>query len=1220
MADRSWRTVACTVVAQNYLPAARVLARSYRQHHPDHDMVIAVIDGPRGAVEEAHALVVGPDWFDVDPDEYLRMATAYSLMELATAVKPFLLRRLRRRAEVVLYLDPDIQVFAPFGEITDLATAHAVVLTPHTLEPIPRDGMEPGEAVIMGTGIFNLGFVAVGQGSEAFLDYWAERLRHDAIVAPEQQLFTDQRWVDQVPALFRHHVVRDPGCNVAYWNVWQRPIGQDAAGRWTAGGYPLRFFHFSGYRPEKPWLLTLHCARRPRTVLSEHPTLRELCDGYRRALLAQGYTDRLETVPYGFARLGDGTPLTRTMRRVFRAGWIEAERSGQPVPPHPFGEDGGAGFREWLTSPADVGQAAAGLHRWAMAVWSSRADLQVALPRPWGDDAAGYRFWCRKSGIAEGELAEWASPAEPEAVPAPEDAFGVNLLGYLTAELGLGEMGRIVHEALEAAGVPVASVVEEHTVSNRTSLRRPATLGRPRFPVSIVAVNADQTRAVLAAHPEVGQGRYRIGLWAWELEDFPAWLHDAFDLVDEVWTVSEFCREALARYAPVPVRAIPVPVRDPGEPVARARRPGDPVRFLFVFDFNSVGQRKNPWGLVEAFRRAFDDDDRSDVRLVIKTINAGRHPDAAERLRSLVAADDRIELLERYLTVGELEELYARSDCYVSLHRSEGFGLTVAEAMARGLPTIATDYSATTELMTAEVGWPVPYRLVAVGAGNQPYHPDARWAEPDLDAAARAMREVADDPAEAARRGRAAREHLLATRTMDAAANWLRDAVEQARQRWRLPRSVPPPAVGSPLEPLRTAREALRWRADVAAPSRTPFASAVRRAVLRAIDHYDVHQRRVLSALADGAEGTAERLAAETGALRRDLDNVVGTRLAALQRSVQQHDEAMRSLERSLGERLEQLRDVVSALQDSVEEENKRTFDRFLDRDRRCDQIETDLGQARRDVGAAHAALVAQHPVPPEDATAVVCDAGVLLLPVDDEVVLPWLRYHRSWETEEAELMARLAGGGVFLDVGAHVGYHTLRLLQDGAATRAIAVEAHPGTAELLRRNVQANVPTPAGQKVVVLPVAAWDTNGEVVLRQVEPGNSGDYRADPALDPALGRDGLRVPAVRLAERPEVRAQPIGLVKVDLQGRDHRALAGLAEVLLADRPHVVCEFSPEAVTELGDDPLAVLAGYRELGYEIRDLSGVALSSDRATLLCARRAEAAFLTLWLTPSRS
>ena len=162
------------------------------------------------------------------------------------------------------------------------------MLTPHTLEPIPRDGMEPGEAVIMGTGIFNLGFVAVGPGSEAFLDYWAERLRHDAIVAPEQQLFTDQRWVDQVPALFRHHVVRDPACNVAYWNVWQRPIGQDAAGGWTAGGCPLRFFHFSGYRPEKPWLLTLHCARRPRTVLSEHPRLRELCDGYRGAFVGAG--------------------------------------------------------------------------------------------------------------------------------------------------------------------------------------------------------------------------------------------------------------------------------------------------------------------------------------------------------------------------------------------------------------------------------------------------------------------------------------------------------------------------------------------------------------------------------------------------------------------------------------------------------------------------------------------------------------------------------------------------------------------------------------------------------------------------------------------------------------------------------------------------------------------------------------------------------------------
>src|SRR5512139_564320 len=166
--------VACTVVARNYLPAARVLASSYREHHPDHEFVIGVIDAPWGTDRrEADCRVTGPRVFGIDEQDYLRMATAYSVTELATAVKPYLLRELRGGAEVVVFLDPDIQVFSPMPELAELAVGHGLVLTPHFLAPLPRDGKEPDEAVIMGTGVFNLGFLAVGPGSGPFLDFWA---------------------------------------------------------------------------------------------------------------------------------------------------------------------------------------------------------------------------------------------------------------------------------------------------------------------------------------------------------------------------------------------------------------------------------------------------------------------------------------------------------------------------------------------------------------------------------------------------------------------------------------------------------------------------------------------------------------------------------------------------------------------------------------------------------------------------------------------------------------------------------------------------------------------------------------------------------------------------------------------------------------------------------------------------------------------------------------
>jgi glycosyltransferase involved in cell wall biosynthesis len=261
----------------------------------------------------------------------------------------------------------------------------------------------------------------------------------------------------------------------------------------------------------------------------------------------------------------------------------------------------------------------------------------------------------------------------------------------------------------------------------------------------------------------------------------------------------------------VPVKVIPVPVPDRGESARPA--PGAPVRFLFVFDFNSTGQRKNATGLVTAFQRAFPG--RDDVELVIKATNGALHPSQAERLRLMVRGDARIRLLERYLSVAELDELYRHSHAYVSLHRSEGFGLTVAEAMIRSLPVICTDYSGTAEFVDDSVGWPIPYRMVEVGEDVRPYHADGHWAEPDLDAAAAAMREIADNPAEAARRGKAAREHLVHSRSVAAAAEWMRAELTAAYQAWQPepePEPPPKPATGLRRVARGGVRRLRRWR------------------------------------------------------------------------------------------------------------------------------------------------------------------------------------------------------------------------------------------------------------------------------------------------------------------------------------------------------------------------------------------------------------------------
>lgn len=1219
------RVTACTVVARNYLPAARVLATSYLAHHPGHDFVIEVIDAAWHETEDENGWkIVGPGLTGIGEDDYFRMATAYSVTELATAVKPYLLRELRKTSDVVMYIDPDVEVFAPMPELAELAVAHSIVLTPHFLQPLPRDGKEPSEAAIMGSGIFNLGFVATGPGSEAFLDFWAERLRHDAIVAPQQQLFTDQRWVDQVPALFPNVVLRDPGFNVAYWNIHERPV-REQDGEFTAGGEPLRFFHYSGYRPERPWILTSHAPFRPRVLLSEHPTVRQLCDSYGTKLKANGYAETLESIPYGFAKAADGTKISPAMRTLFRDAWVKAERKKKDPPPHAFDAVHHAALKEWLTALPEHAPKDSGLNRLALAVWESRPDLQMAFPHPHGADAEGFRAWCGTSGIREGALPAWALPQEPRALTEPEDAFGVNVVGYLTAELGVGEMARIVHDAINQSGVEVVSVVEDELVTNRKGLDEPETVGEPRFPVSLLCVNADQTQSVLRHRPQVGHHRYRIGLWAWELEDFPEHLHAAFHLVDEVWTVSDFCRDALSRHSPVPVKTIPVPVRDPGEP---DRRTVDgQTRFLFAFDFASIGERKNPWGAVEAFQRAFEG--RDDVRLVLKAINGAKHPQTAEKLRVRIAGDDRIELIERYLSVFELDELYATSTAYVSLHRSEGFGLTVAEAMARALPVISTDYSSTTEFLDERTGWPVPYRLVPVGKGNYPYPEDSLWAEPDLDAAAAAMREVADNPDEAARRGRAARAHVLRTRSMRTAATWVRDQLQAAYTSWKSPHVSP---TGQPLEDplrsLRDSRQALLWRAEVGTASRIPLAPVLRRAVLRSIDHYDVHQRKMLGAVVDGVEGTLGAMMARLEAVERNTDRLtlieheiseIADRGRDLGQDVARIDRSVAGLTAGRDEQLASIVDErLAKVWERLDASDRKTFDMFAERDRRLDDDELRFTHVVDDVAAVYQVQRLRHAPVPADADVVVCDAGTLIMPKDG-VVLPWLMQHRSWERSEADLMSELVGDGTFLDIGAHVGYHTLRLLQrTSGMAGAIAVEASPSNAAYLRRNIAVNIGD--GAPVTVLAMAAWDTDGEIRLVQEQQDNSGDYRAHEVSDTGAG--GVVIPAVRLDGRDEVTGSRITLVKIDLQGRDHRALNGLTAVLERDRPHVVCEFDPQTIEDLGDDPAEVLAGYRKLGYEpapVREDGAAGGEHADAELIDeARNCASGFVTLWLRPS--
>ncbi|PSL55412.1 glycosyl transferase family 1 [Saccharothrix carnea] len=776
---------ACTVTAERGLAAATVLAESYLRHHPGHRFAVAVLDGPHGVETRNGVTYLGPDRFGLTEDEFLALAGGHPLPQLAAAVKPWLLRTLLADAPSVTYLSPTSLVLGPLPAVTGLSVA------PHFAHPVTGRDAESDEARLIGSGVHNPGYLVVTEPD--LPELWIDAVLGDRVIRFDRDAFCDQEWFDQAVSHFPHTTVTDPGVGFGTWNAFER------------AGARLTLVDLLGFDPEQPWLLSTEFTHRPATLLSERPELRELTADYAERLVEAGWPAAEDVLPSWLDELPDGTPLTPLLREAYRAG-VQASRAPRkpaPVPPHAFT---GKPFRDWLTERSEHG-----VSRIATAIWHGRPDLRAVFGRPW---SPGFAQWCRTSAVTEGLLPDWAVPGPDTSPQPPRDRFGVNLVGHLTAVLGVGELARVLHEALHLAAVPVASVVEDRFVANRTDLDQPDDVGRPEFPVSLLCVNADLVRAVVEQHPEVAHERYRIGVWSWELDEFPAAMHE-FDCVDEVWTISEFARASIAAHTDKPVRVIPLPVRP--APAISPQRPEGPIRFLFAMDFNSVVARKNPFGAIEAFRRAFPD--RRDVELVIKAINGDQHVPARERLRAAAAEDDRVTVLERYLTVQELRELYAGSHCYVSLHRSEGFGFTVAEAMALGLPVITTDYSGTAEFVVREHAWPVPYRMTEVGPGSPPYPPDYRWAEPDLDAAAAAMREVADDPERAVARGLAARERLLAERTFDTTAAWVRDRLAEAHATWRERRAPQPP----PAPPAKTQR----------------VVPLLRKAAVVAIDKYD---------------------------------------------------------------------------------------------------------------------------------------------------------------------------------------------------------------------------------------------------------------------------------------------------------------------------------------------------------------------------------------------
>jgi glycosyltransferase involved in cell wall biosynthesis/SAM-dependent methyltransferase len=887
----------CTIIARNYLAQARVLARSFKQIHPDGTCTVLVIDDPAGYIDPAAEQFELLTIHDIGLPDAERMAAYYDVMELSTAVKPWLLRTLLAREgyDSVAYLDPDIQVFSSLAKIEEEAVRHGIVLTPHFNAPLPRDGLKPSEEDILISGTYNLGFIGLGAGAtaDALLDWWSERLEKDCLNDPANGHFVDQRWIDLAPGFWPElFLLRETNYNIAYWNLPTRTL-EVAGDGYRVDGEPLRFFHFSGYDPRRPTDLSKH---QTRTKMPAHPELRKICGEYGALLKECGYEEAAQW-PYGWAETANGLKIDRIARGLFREG-VESDRFDASL----FDPAGAAKFQDYLTQTV-AGSNGASIGRYASVLWESRPDLREAYPDLNGPAAAGFVQWLHEFGPETGVSQELLTPGEttngaPVAAAAPAASTpvptaGVNVVGYISSERGVGEAARQMLAALRSRHIPAAEI---DTPAEPTEI--PKALGHLAdadhpYDYNLICVNADMLPAVASGlGPRFFDGRRSAGLWFWEVSEFPDYWLRSFDDVDEVWVATEHIAAALRPLTDKPVRTVRVPITPgPAAEMTRAEL-GMPEGFcfLFIFDYRSVFRRKNPLGLVQAFCDAFEPGEGPS--LVIKSVCGDEFPTERAELVAAVADRPEIHLVEETIPAAAKNAMIANCDAYVSLHRSEGLGLTMAEAMYFGKPVIATAYSGNLDFMTGENSFLVPHELTKIGGGAEPYPAEGEWADPDLDYASRVMKAVASDPEQVALRAERAAIDIRHTHSPEAAARIIEARVAEGRADELVHRLRAPDSPGS----IRLHHLVGLGGPPVNKESRQAKELA-RRAYMLALHPYIRYQHDVNAnatrALDELTTDIREQLVEALG-----LDQRLTARVADLEQRLAEHNAALRQVER----------------------------------------------------------------------------------------------------------------------------------------------------------------------------------------------------------------------------------------------------------------------------------------------------------------------------------
>jgi hypothetical protein len=734
----SRRIAIFTICSNNYMPFAHVLLASVRRHHPEATLFLCLADrkvnspafyGHGWTVIEASDLAI--------PD-FPSFAFRYDIMEFNTALKPFMFMHLLDDCgfDDVIYFDPDIELFAPLVPVlTLLREGSSFVFTPHLCAP-SENPQEPNDLSIMRAGSYNLGFLAVSNTEETIdlIGWWARRLRYQCINDQPAGIFVDQKFMDLIPSFAaKAAICRDTALNVAYWNLEQRRLDRTESG-WLVDGAPLIFFHFSGFDPHRLDRLSKHD---PRFVANIPQPLQTLMNEYAERLFAEGH-GRFPGAGYAYSKFASGTlihPVIRAMFRDWHAYWGS----------DPF-EDYEAFLQlPWPEASCEVpAYTVTNFMRFLQGVVPSLGRFDPRLP----EDAARLVLWFVNDAIAT--LGLDAALVEPAAarlgrlrtssarVPAkPVDhEMEVSISAPLHHGGQAAQSGQLAFQTLLAAGFSV-EMWDTATLHGDTSAQTPVQI------TYLAAADLEQTARSWPSRDSDETFRILAPIWDWLPFPSASISKSVLRGADEIWAPSRFTQLALAGQTDCPVIHMPLPIvvhPDPALPVCRTGVPAG--RFSFFSHIGALPDRgeADAHATIHAFRMAFPRPGHA--FLVLASGDSPLSATACGALLSEIDGDPDILLLTARPAEGALQSLIASCSAFLSLHKGLGTARSIGQAMLLGRPVIATDYSASRDLLTASTGFPLSYRLVSNGGRS--------WAEADIAQTAWVMRQLAAQPEQAA--------------------------------------------------------------------------------------------------------------------------------------------------------------------------------------------------------------------------------------------------------------------------------------------------------------------------------------------------------------------------------------------------------------------------------------------------------------------------------------